>query len=88
LGDQDTESGKELVVNCMCTVEESADDPMDSFDAFCGDWRAVGFIMGEMGSLAIDYFTMLVMRELALGGHGMLVLGADIADLSWHQEVT
>jgi hypothetical protein len=42
--------------------------------------------MGELGDLATDYFKMLVRRELVLGGNGMLVLGADIADVSWPGE--
>ncbi len=29
---------------------------------------------------------MLVRRELALGGHGILVPGADIEDIAWHGE--
>jgi hypothetical protein len=29
---------------------------------------------------------MFVRRELALGGHGMLVPGADIEDITWHGE--
>jgi hypothetical protein len=44
--------------------------------------------MGEMGGLAKDNFTMLVRRELVLGGHGMIVLGVDIADITWHGEAT
>ncbi len=44
--------------------------------------------MGELGGLAIDNVAMLVRRELVLDGHGMLVLGADIADVSWHGEAT
>jgi hypothetical protein len=82
LGTQGAESGKELVVNCTCIVEESADDALNSLDAFCGERRAVGFHMDELGGLAKDNFAMLVRRELALGGHGMLVLGADIVDIS------
>jgi hypothetical protein len=31
---------------------------------------------------------MFVRRELALGGHGMLVLGVNIADIAWHGKVT
>jgi hypothetical protein len=76
--DQGAESGKELVVDCGCIVEESANDALNSLDTFCGEKRAVGFHMGEMGGLAKDNFTMLVMRELVLGGHGMIVLGVDI----------
>ena len=30
---------------------------------------------------------MFVGRELALGGHGMLVSGADVEDITWHGEV-
>jgi hypothetical protein len=29
---------------------------------------------------------MFVKRELALGGHGMLVPGADVEDITWHGE--
>ncbi len=31
---------------------------------------------------------LLVRRELAFAGHGMLVLGANIADVFWHRETT
>jgi hypothetical protein len=82
---QGAKSGKELVVDSMCIVEESANDALDYLDAFCGERRVVGFIMSELGGLAIDNFAMLVRRELAFDGHGMLVLGADIADVSWHE---
>jgi hypothetical protein len=88
LGTQGTENVKKLVVNCTFIVEESANYALDSFDAFYGEWRAVGFIMGELGGLAIDYFTMLVRGEYVLGGHGMLVFGANISDVSWHGEAT
>jgi hypothetical protein len=37
--------------------------------------------------LAKNDFAMIVRRELALGGNGMLVPGADIIDMSWHGEV-
>jgi hypothetical protein len=30
---------------------------------------------------------MLVRRELALGGHGMRVPGADVEDITWHGEM-
>ncbi len=30
---------------------------------------------------------MFVRRELALGGHEMLVPGADVEDVTWHGEV-
>ncbi len=46
LGTQGTEGGKELVVNCMCVVEENANDALNSLDAFCGERRAAGIDMG------------------------------------------
>jgi hypothetical protein len=46
LGTQGTEGGKELIVNCMCIVEESANDALNSFDTFCGERWAVGINMG------------------------------------------
>ncbi len=46
LGTQATEGGKELVVNCTCVVEESANDALNSFKTFCGERRAVGINMG------------------------------------------
>ncbi len=48
---QGAESGNELVVNCACIVEESADDALNSLDAFCGERRAVGFYMSELNGL-------------------------------------
>ncbi len=39
-----------------------------------------------MGGLAKNDFAMLVRRELVLGGHGMLVPGADIEYIAWHGE--
>ncbi len=84
LGTQGAESGKELVVNCTCVVEESADDA--SLDTFCGERRAVGFNMGELDDLAKNNFVILVRRELVLGGHWMLVPGADIVDIARHGE--
>ncbi len=39
-----------------------------------------------MGGLAKNDFVMLVRRELALGGHGMLAPGADIEDIAQHGE--
>ncbi len=44
--------------------------------------------MGEVGGLAKDNFAMLVRRELALGGHGMRVPGADIVVIARHGEAT
>ncbi len=41
LGTQGAESGKEIVVDCMCVEEESANDALKSLDAFCGERRAV-----------------------------------------------
>ncbi len=69
-----------------CIVEKSFNDALNSLDAFCGERRAVGFLMGELGSFAMDNFAMLVRRELVLGGNGMVILGANIADVSWHGE--
>jgi hypothetical protein len=69
-------------------VEEITNDAPNSLDAFCGERRAVGFYMGEFGGLAKNNFMMHVRRELALGGHGMLVPGADIVDTAWHGEAT
>jgi hypothetical protein len=57
LGTQCAKSSKELVVDCTCVVEESANDALNSLDAFCGDRRAVGFHTGELGGLAKDDFT-------------------------------
>ncbi len=51
-GTQGAESGKKLVVNCTCVIEENANDALNSLDAFCGERRAVGFYMGELGGLA------------------------------------
>jgi hypothetical protein len=42
----------------------------------------------ELSVFALNYFAMLVRRDLALGGYGMLVLCLDIADVSWHGEAT
>ncbi len=88
LGTLGAENGKEHVVDCMWVVEECVEDALSSLDAFCGERRAVGFLMGELGDLAKDNFVMFVRRELMLGEHGMLVIGADIADISWHGEAT
>ncbi len=88
MGTQGATSGKELVIDCTCIVEESNNDALNPLDTFCGERRAVGFHMGELGDLAKDNFAMLVRRELAPGGHGMLVLGADIIDIAWHRDAT
>ncbi len=60
---QGAKSGKELIVERTCVVEESADDALNPLDAFCGEMSAVGFHMGELGGLAKDNFMMLVQRE-------------------------
>ncbi len=41
-----------------------------------------------MGGLAKNDFAMFARRELALGGHGMLVSGAEVEDITWDGEVT
>ncbi len=46
LGAQGAEGGKEFVVNSACIVEESANDALNSFAAFCGERRAVGINVG------------------------------------------
>ena len=55
LGTQGTESGKELVVDCMSVVEEGANDVLDFLDAFFGEWRTVGFVVGELADLVVDF---------------------------------
>jgi hypothetical protein len=86
LGAQGAESGKEFVVKSACRVEESANDALNSFDTFCGERRAIGIDIGWLCGLAKNDFTMFVRRELVLGGHEMLVPGADIEDVNWHGE--
>ncbi len=46
LGVQGAEGGKEFVVDSLCIVEESINDPLNSFDTLCGERRAVGINMG------------------------------------------
>ena len=41
-----------------------------------------------MSGLAKNDFAMLVRKDLALGGHGMLVPGADIEDIAQHGEAS
>ena len=48
---------KDLVVDCACVVEECTNDALDSLDAFFGKRRTVGFVVVELGVLAIDDFT-------------------------------
>ncbi len=86
MGNQGAESGKELVVNCTYIVEESTNDALNSLDAFCGERWAVRIVMGKLGGFAKNNFVMLVRIELELGGHGMLVPGADIGDIARHGE--
>ncbi len=84
LGAQGAESGKKFVVNSSCVVEKGADDALDSFDTFVGEWRTVGFIVGDLGDLAVDDFTVFVRGELALGEHGVVDFGKDVVDVFWH----
>ncbi len=79
---------RSLLSNACAKVEESNDDALNSLDAFWGERRAVGFYMDELGGLAKNNFAMTVRRELALGGHGMLVPGADIVDIARRGEGT
>ncbi len=46
LGTQGTAGGKELVVNCMCIVEEITNNALNSLDTFRGERRAVVIDMG------------------------------------------
>ncbi len=84
LGAQGAESGKKLVVDSLCIVEKGADDALDSFDTFVGEWRTVGFVVGDLGDLAVDDFAVLVRGELALGGHRMVEFDVDVVDVAWH----
>ncbi len=84
LGAQGAESGKKLVVDSSCVVEKGADDTLDSFDAFVGEQRAVGFVVSDLGDLAVDNFAVLVRGELALGRHRMVVFYVDVVDVAWH----
>ena len=78
---QGAEGGKELVVDSLCVVEKDTDDALDSFDAFVGERRTVGFIVGDLGDLAVDDFT-IVRGELALGRHRMVVFDVDVVDIA------
>jgi hypothetical protein len=60
LGAQGAESGKKFVVDSLCIVEKGADDALDPFDAFVGERGAVWFVVGELGDLAVDNFTVFV----------------------------
>jgi hypothetical protein len=81
---QGAESGKKSVVNSSCVVEKGANDALDSFNTFVGEWRTVGFVVGELGDLAVDDFAVFVQGELALGGHRMVDFDEDIVDVAWH----
>ncbi len=54
LGAQGAESGKKLAVDSLCVVEKGANDALDSFDIFVGERRTVGFVVGNLGDLAVD----------------------------------
>jgi hypothetical protein len=84
LGAQGAESGKVLVVDSLCIVEKGANDAFDSFDAFVGERRTVGFVVGNLGDLAVDNFAVLVRGELALGRYRMVVFDVDVVDVAWH----
>ncbi len=86
MGTQDTESGKELVVDCTCVVDKSTNDALKSLDTFCGERRAGRINLDYLSGFAKNDFVMLVRRELALGGHGMILPGADIEDIAQHGE--
>ncbi len=81
---QGAESGKELVVDSSCVVEKGANDALDSVDAFVGERRTVGFVVGDLADLAIDDFVALVRGELVLGRHRMVVFVMDVVDVAWH----
>ncbi len=68
----------------MCVVEKGANDALDSFDAFVRERRIVGFVVGDLGDLAVDNFTVFVRGELALGKHRMVVFDKDIVGVAWH----
>ncbi len=84
LGAQGAESGKKFVVDSLCVVEKGADDALDSFDTFVREWRTVGFVVGDLGDLAIDDFAVFVRGELALGGHRVVEFDEDVVDVAWH----
>ncbi len=60
LGAQGAESGKKFVVDSSCVVEKGANDALDHFDTIVGEWRTVGFVVGDLGDLAVDNFTVFV----------------------------
>ncbi len=84
LGAQGAESGKKFVVDSLCVVEKGADDDLDSFDTFVGERRTVGFVVGNLGDLAVDDFAVFVRGEVVLGGHSMVVFDVDVVDVAWH----
>lgn len=60
LGAQGAESGKKFVVDSSCVVEKGANDALDPFDTVIGEWRTVGFVVGDLGDLAVDDFAVFV----------------------------
>ncbi len=88
LGAQGAESGKKLVIDSSCIVEKSANDALDSFETFVGEQRTVGFVVGNLGDLAVDNFAVFVRGELALGRHRMVVFDVDVVDVAWHGGLT
>ncbi len=89
LGAQGAESGKKFVVKSSCVVENGADDALHSFDTFVGERRTVGFVVGDLGDLAVDNFAVFVrVGELALGGHRMVVFDVDVVDVACHGGLT
>ncbi len=84
LGARGVESGKKFVVNSLGVVEKGADDALDFFDTFVGEWRTVGFVVGDLGDLAVEDFTVFVRGKLALGGHGVVAFDKDVVDVAWH----
>ncbi len=84
LGAQGAESGKKFVVDSLCIVEKGTDDTLNSFDTFVGERRTVGFVVGDLGDLAVDDFTVFVRGELALSGNRMVEFDVDVVDVAWH----
>ena len=83
-GAQGAESGKKFVVNSSCVVEKGANDALNAFDTVVGEQRTVGFVVGDLGDLAVDDCAMFVQGELALGGHRMVEFDMDVVDVAWH----
>ncbi len=60
LGAQGAESGKKFVVDSLRVVEKGINDALDPFDTVVGEWRPVGFVVGDLGDLAVDDFAVFV----------------------------